>query len=145
MPHSMTAFSRQTHEANWGSLQLELRSVNQRYLEPHFRLPDALRDLEPHFREAMRQRLARGKVECSLRFDPADPAEIAEVLAFSGALAKVALRLGGTVTGEHGIGLGKQGYMEAEHGSAVAIMRRVKAAFDPQAVLNPGKLIPPES
>ena len=72
MPHSMTAFSRQTHEANWGSLQLELRSVNQRYLEPHFRLPDALRDLEPHFREAMRQRLARGKVECSLRFDPAE-------------------------------------------------------------------------
>ncbi|KAA0017290.1 YicC family protein [Salinicola corii] len=72
MPHSMTAFSRQTRDADWGSLQLELRSVNQRYLEPHFRLPDTLRDLEPHFRDAMRQRLARGKVECSLRFDPAE-------------------------------------------------------------------------
>ena len=72
MPHSMTAFSRQTHEADWGSLQLELRSVNQRYLEPHFRLSDTLRDLEPHFREAMRQRLSRGKVECFLRFDPAE-------------------------------------------------------------------------
>ncbi|MDH4571555.1 YicC/YloC family endoribonuclease [Salinicola acroporae] len=72
MPHSMTAFSRQTRDADWGSLQLELRSVNQRYLEPHFRLPDALRDLEPHFRDAMRQRLARGKVECSLRFDPVE-------------------------------------------------------------------------
>ncbi|WP_110693425.1 YicC/YloC family endoribonuclease [Salinicola halophyticus] len=72
MPHSMTAFSRQTRDADWGSLQLELRSVNQRYLEPHFRLPDTLRDLEPHFREAMRQRLARGKVECSLRFDPVE-------------------------------------------------------------------------
>ena len=47
MPHSMTAFSRQTRDADWGSLQLELRSVNQRYLEPHFRLPDTLRDLEP--------------------------------------------------------------------------------------------------
>ncbi|MAM56650.1 MAG: YicC family protein [Salinicola sp.] len=72
MPHSMTAFSRQTRDADWGSLQLELRSVNQRYLEPHFRLPDTLRDLEPQFRDAMRQRLARGKVECSLRFDPAE-------------------------------------------------------------------------
>ena len=72
MPHSMTAFSRQTLEADWGSLQLELRSVNQRYLEPHFRLSDTLRDLEPHFREAMRQRLSRGKVECFLRFDPAE-------------------------------------------------------------------------
>ncbi|TFH87443.1 YicC family protein [Billgrantia azerbaijanica] len=67
--HSMTAFARQTHEAAWGSLQLELRSVNQRYLEPHFRLPEALRDLEPAFRETLRTRLARGKVECTLRFD----------------------------------------------------------------------------
>nr|WP_297457634.1 YicC/YloC family endoribonuclease [uncultured Halomonas sp.] len=71
MAHSMTAFTRQTIEADWGSLQLELRSVNQRYLEPHFRLPEALRDLEPAFREAMRNRLARGKIECTLRFEPA--------------------------------------------------------------------------
>ncbi|SDL51207.1 TIGR00255 family protein [Modicisalibacter muralis] len=71
MTHSMTAFTRQTIEADWGSLQLELRSVNQRYLEPHFRLPEALRDLEPAFREALRNRLARGKVECTLRFEPA--------------------------------------------------------------------------
>ncbi|MBY6005583.1 FAD-binding protein [Salipiger bermudensis] len=86
-----------------------------------------------------------GNFHCGLRFDPGDPDEIAEVLAFSGALAKVALKLGGTVTGEHGIGLGKQTYMDAEHGAAVAIMRRVKTAFDPQAILNPGKLLPPES
>ena len=71
MVHSMTAFARQDHEAAWGSLQLELRSVNQRYLEPHFRLPEGLRDLEPLFREALRRRLARGKVECTLRFEPA--------------------------------------------------------------------------
>ncbi len=72
MVHSMTAFSRQDRDADWGRLQLELRSVNQRYLEPHFRLPEALRDLEPVFRDALRGRLARGKVECQLRFDPAD-------------------------------------------------------------------------
>ncbi len=71
MVHSMTAFARQERAAPWGTLQLELRSVNQRYLEPHFRLPESLRDLEPAFRDALRARLARGKVEVSLRFDAA--------------------------------------------------------------------------
>ncbi|MCE0732801.1 YicC/YloC family endoribonuclease [Halomonas sp. SSL-5] len=71
MVHSMTAFARQERAAPWGTLQLELRSVNQRYLEPHFRLPESLRDLEPAFRDALRARLARGKVEISLRFDAA--------------------------------------------------------------------------
>lgn len=79
MPHSMTAFSRQTCDAEWGSLQLELRSVNQRYLEPHFRLADSLRDLEPHFREALRQRISRGKVECTLRFEPAETGTAPEI------------------------------------------------------------------
>ncbi|MFG6138894.1 YicC/YloC family endoribonuclease [Halomonas sp. B23F22_10] len=72
MVHSMTAFSRQDRDADWGRLQLELRSVNQRYLDPHFRLPEALRDLEPGFRDGLRSRLARGKVECTLRFEPAE-------------------------------------------------------------------------
>ncbi|WP_410505427.1 YicC/YloC family endoribonuclease [Halomonas sp. ANAO-440] len=71
----MTAFARQSREGEWGSLQLELRSVNQRYLEPHFRLPEALRDLEPAFRETLRTRLGRGKVECNLRFDPTSASE----------------------------------------------------------------------
>ncbi|WP_168015342.1 YicC/YloC family endoribonuclease [Halomonas salinarum] len=71
MVHSMTAFARASQEADWGSLELELRSVNQRYLDLHFRLPDALRGLEPGYRDALRQRLNRGKVECTLRFTPA--------------------------------------------------------------------------
>ncbi|APX25139.1 MAG: 2-hydroxy-acid oxidase [Rhodobacteraceae bacterium] len=86
-----------------------------------------------------------GNFHCGVRFDPADRAQLDAVLAFSGALAEAALRLGGTVTGEHGIGLGKQKYMDAEHGAALDWMRRVKTAFDPQGILNPGKLIPPES
>ncbi|WP_239495370.1 YicC/YloC family endoribonuclease [Salinicola halophilus] len=79
MPYSMTAFSRQTQDADWGSLALELRSVNQRYLEPHFRLPDALRDLEPVYREALRQRFSRGKIECTLRFEPAEAGAAPEI------------------------------------------------------------------
>ncbi|GHC28202.1 YicC/YloC family endoribonuclease [Aidingimonas halophila] len=70
MVHSMTAFARRSQDADWGNLQLELRSVNQRYLDLHFRLPEALRDMEPTWRDQLRSRLARGKVECTLRFIP---------------------------------------------------------------------------
>jgi len=71
----MTAFARAEQVAPFGTLQVEIRSVNQRYLEPHFRLPDALRELEPLLRDALRHRLARGKVECSLRFDAAEESQ----------------------------------------------------------------------
>ncbi|MGR3438060.1 FAD-binding oxidoreductase [Salipiger abyssi] len=84
-----------------------------------------------------------GNFHCGLRFDPKDADQVAQVLAFSGALAEAALRLGGTVSGEHGIGLGKQKYMQAEHGAALDWMRRIKTSFDPQGILNPGKMLPP--
>ncbi|MCA2423164.1 YicC family protein, partial [Vibrio alginolyticus] len=56
----------------------EIRSVNQRYLETYFRMPEQFRALEPVLRERFRKRLARGKVECSLRFE-ANPAAKAEL------------------------------------------------------------------
>lgn len=68
MVHSMTAFARVEGAGAHGTLSWELRSVNHRYLEPHLRLPDAFRDLEGTVREALRQGLSRGKVECTLRF-----------------------------------------------------------------------------
>ncbi|NVK40132.1 MAG: YicC family protein [Oceanospirillaceae bacterium] len=70
MTRSMTAFTRQEHQGEWGSLVWEIRSVNHRYLEPHLRLPDSLRDLEGPLREQLRKALSRGKVECTLRFVP---------------------------------------------------------------------------
>ncbi|MHA6198010.1 YicC/YloC family endoribonuclease [Pseudomonas wadenswilerensis] len=68
MVHSMTAFARVERAGTQGTLIWELRSVNHRYLEPHLRLPEAFRDLEGSVREALRQGLSRGKVECTLRF-----------------------------------------------------------------------------
>jgi uncharacterized protein (TIGR00255 family) len=68
MIHSMTAFARAEQAGANGTLSWELRSVNHRYLEPHLRLPEALRDLEGAVREALRNGLSRGKVECTLRF-----------------------------------------------------------------------------
>ena len=67
MTQSMTAFARQTAEHAWGSLAWEIRSVNHRYLEPTFKLPESLRQIEGELREKLRTRVARGKIECSLR------------------------------------------------------------------------------
>ncbi len=69
MPRSMTAFASASAKYPWGTVTWELRSVNQRFLESSFRLPDTLRHLEINYREKLRQFLQRGKVDCSLRID----------------------------------------------------------------------------
>lgn len=71
MPYSMTAFARHTDEGDWGRAVWELRSVNNRYLDVNFRLPEELRGLETQFREQIAARLKRGKVDCTLKFSPA--------------------------------------------------------------------------
>ena len=53
-----------------------------------------------------------------------------------------ALKLGGTCTGEHGVGLRKIKYQESEHGEALYLMREIKKSFDPLGLLNPGKVLP---
>ena len=57
-------------------------------------------------------------------------------------LVERALRLGGTCTGEHGVGLGKLKYLSQEHGASLDTMRAIKRALDPDELMNPGKLIP---
>ena len=78
MIYSMTAYARKEVKGDWGSAVWEIRSVNQRYLETYFRLPEQFRGLEPVLRERFRKRLARGKVECNLRFE-ANPAAKTEL------------------------------------------------------------------
>jgi len=56
-------------------------------------------------------------------------------------MAERALRLGGTITGEHGIGMGKLHQMAAEHGPAWSVMGQIKRALDPHNLMNPGKLV----
>ncbi len=70
MVRSMTAFSRQEKSGEFGNLVMELRSVNQRFLDINFRMPEELRSLEPRLRSAISERLSRGKVECNLRYQP---------------------------------------------------------------------------
>ncbi|GLR04664.1 hypothetical protein GCM10007906_22520 [Vibrio hyugaensis] len=90
MIYSMTAYARKEVKGDWGSAVWEIRSVNQRYLETYFRMPEQFRALEPVLRERFRKRLARGKVECNLRFE-ANPAAKAE-LSINEALANQVIK-----------------------------------------------------
>ncbi len=69
------------------------------------------------------------------------PADLPRARAFSEQVVTRALELGGTASGEHGIGLSKRAFMAAEHGAALEWMQRLKDLFDPQGLLNPGKIV----
>ncbi|MCA3254604.1 MAG: FAD-binding oxidoreductase, partial [Alphaproteobacteria bacterium] len=83
-----------------------------------------------------------GNFHMLVLFDPADHGERDRAEALSAAIARIALVHGGTITGEHGVGLHKLPLMAAEHGEALDVMRAVKAALDPLGIMNPGKTIP---
>jgi D-lactate dehydrogenase (cytochrome) len=75
--------------------------------------------------------------------DPDDEAMVERAEAVYDAIVERAIAWGGTATGEHGIGMGKREFLELEHGEdAVQLMRAIKAAFDPNDTLNPGKIFP---
>jgi D-lactate dehydrogenase (cytochrome) len=69
------------------------------------------------------------------------PEQTDEVEAFAARLVERAQAMGGTCTGEHGVGLGKKKYMLAEHGEALEVMRMLKRALDPENRMNPGKVL----
>ena len=83
-----------------------------------------------------------GNFHAILLVDPDQPAELEAAKALSHRMAERALRLGGTCTGEHGVGMGKLAYMQAEHGEGWAVMGSLKRALDPHNIMNPGKLVP---
>ena len=84
-----------------------------------------------------------GNVHLSLHFDQHDPAERASCDELVETLVADALARGGTSTGEHGIGLGKVEALELEHGDLIPLMRGIKALFDPNGIMNPGKVLRP--
>ena len=82
-----------------------------------------------------------GNFHLAFIVNPDDPAEMARAAALNDRMVSLALSLGGTCTGEHGVGYGKIGHVETEHGLAVDVMRAIKVALDPQGIMNPGKVI----
>ena len=81
-----------------------------------------------------------GNFHLAFVLDRSDPKEMEEAERLNGRLITRALAMGGTCTGEHGVGYGKAKYMTAEHGEAVAVMRTLKQALDPDDIMNPGKM-----
>jgi D-lactate dehydrogenase (cytochrome) len=83
-----------------------------------------------------------GNFHVAFLLDPDDAEAIARAEALNGRLVDDALARGGTCSGEHGIGYGKLGYLEREHGDLVPLYRGIKQLLDPNGILNPGKVVP---
>jgi len=82
-----------------------------------------------------------GNFHLLILIEPGNTEELQRANDLAGAVSQLALEFGGTVTGEHGVGLGKRKYMEDEHGAAYALMGVLKKAVDPNNIMNPGKLV----
>jgi D-lactate dehydrogenase (cytochrome) len=113
---------------------------------PVSQLPEAIR----RTREALERRgmtaailghVADGNYHVSFMVDPDDPDDVARAMAVDEEQVEFALELGGTCTGEHGVGLGKRKHLEAEHGDLLPLMRGIKGVLDPNGILNPGKVV----
>src|SRR5438046_7073802 len=81
-----------------------------------------------------------GNVHTAILIDPEDADEVQRADELADRLHKLAIEVGGTVTGEHGTGAVRAQYMRAEHGDALDVMKRIKDLMDPKGILNPGKL-----
>ncbi|MGO1059284.1 FAD-binding oxidoreductase [Planococcus sp. FY231025] len=86
-----------------------------------------------------------GNFHALIMMDMNDPEEVAKAQEFNERIVLYALERGGTCTGEHGVGIGKQKYQEREHGAALAVMEKIKRALDPDNLLNPHKNIKAEA
>ncbi|OAN16989.1 hypothetical protein A3K86_08625 [Photobacterium jeanii] len=135
MIHSMTAYARREVKGDWGSAVWEIRSVNQRYLETYLRMPEQFRGLEPVLRERFRKRLARGKVECNLRFEANTAAS--NELSINEELAKQVIKAAQWVKDTAGEGninpfqvMNWPGVMEAPEQDLDAINKDLLAGFE---------------
>ena len=81
-----------------------------------------------------------GNFHLNIVVNPDDEREVNEVHEFNARLIHRALALGGTCTGEHGVGVGKMKYLQEEHGDALEVMKAIKRALDPDNRMNPGKI-----
>jgi glycolate oxidase len=115
---------------------------------PVSRIPETLRaiqDISGRYRIpiATYGHIGGGGLHPGHLIDGRDPEEVQRVLRVADEIHQLALRMGGTTTGEHGVGTARAPYMAQEHGPALDIMRRIKAALDPNGIMNPGVIFDP--
>ena len=122
--------------------------INEDVVVPVSRIPELVAGVQALSREVSLPivcfgHAGNGNLHVNLMYDPADPAQNERAHAAMSRVFALTLSLGGTLSGEHGIGLAKRDFMpQAIDAPTLAMMRAVKAAFDPDGILNPGKLLP---
>ncbi|RBI74696.1 2-hydroxy-acid oxidase [Roseovarius sp. TE539] len=151
-PEERTALWTMRHNAFYAILALRpgARAVVTDICVPVSRLAEAIEGTRADLEEAGVQgpilgHVGDGNFHAVLLLDEHDEDEMARARHVADQMVARALALGGTATGEHGIGVGKQRFMEAEHGDAWQLMGVLKQALDPGDILNPGKLVPPRN
>ncbi|MBV9172890.1 MAG: FAD-binding oxidoreductase [Chloroflexi bacterium] len=110
---------------------------------PVARIPETLRAIQEISRRhaipiATYGHIGGGGLHPGHLIDGRDPDEVRRVLLVADEIHQLALRMGGTTTGEHGVGAARAPYMPQEHGPALDVMRRIKGALDPHGIMNPG-------
>ena len=138
------------HDVYWASIALRpgAKGVATDVCVPISRLADCVEETRKEIDELgllspIAGHVGDGNFHCMPLVDMDDPDEIARAELFIERLVERALAMGGTCTGEHGVGQKKMKYLEAEHGpEALALMRALKRTIDPKNIMNPGKVVP---
>lgn len=135
------------HDAYWASRALapHLNGLSTDVCVPISRLADCVVETQADIREhgylaPIVGHAGDGNFHVLILFDAKDPQDVARAEAFVARLNARALSMGGTCTGEHGIGQGKMSFLEQELGGAVDLMRSIKKSLDPDNIFNPGKI-----
>jgi D-lactate dehydrogenase (cytochrome) len=138
------------HDVYWASIALRpgAKGVATDVCVPISRLADCVEETRREIDELgllspIAGHVGDGNFHCMPLVDMDDPDEIARAELFIERLVERALAMGGTCTGEHGVGQKKMKYLEAEHGpEALALMCALKRTIDPKNIMNPGKVVP---
>ncbi len=149
-PESRAALWQARHDAYFAALALRpgSRGWTTDVCVPISRLAECIHDTKRDvdaspLTGALVGHVGDGNFHMIFPVNPEAPDEIAEAQRLTDRLVERALALGGTCSGEHGVGLGKLRFLEAEHGrDALDVMRTIKQALDPHNLMNPGKLLP---
>ena len=140
------------HEAGLAITRLnpEKKPMTTDVCVPISDLPEALAHArgtiaEHGFDGAILGHVGDGNYHAVFPVDVEDEGEMGRAEGVSGEIVRYALRRGGTCTGEHGVGSGKIGYLEEEHGDSLPFMRNIKRLADPNGIMNPGKIFAGEA
>jgi len=147
-PEDRNALWTMRHHAHWAVMASKqgARSIVTDICVPISRLAEAVNETRADIAASpitgpILGHVGDGNFHSILLFDQDNPKEVKAAEDLSHRMVQRALAMGGTATGEHGIGVGKLKYMQAEHGEAWDVMGQLKRALDPQNIMNPGKMV----